>query len=204
MFAVYYKMQLDNMATASFCNLPKDFFGTLQDFQSFLDTATDGKRYVDTRNAFAQFIDGDSSAQHTVCCNKTPVLRLASLTAKERFELNATEWDHKNAYGCIYKMRAERISAEQILIKCEDLYYRCVRPTFYGLQYKTKEDADWEDVGNNLQVNEGIIQITEKEYKFRLFVVEQGPVKLDEALEGMWFPEKLNFKTACDEIFGNN
>lgn len=200
---VYYKMILDDPATASFCSFPKDYFGTLNDYHDFVEAVREEKGYADTREAFAQFLNGNSLAQHTVCYNKTPILRLASLIGKEHFELDETEWDHENVYGCTYKMRAERISAEQILFRCEDHFYRCIRPTFYGLQFKSREDAEWQDVGSQLWGNKGIIQVTGREHKFRLFVVEKESQKLDVVLSEMWFPQYLNFKTACDEIFGN-
>lgn len=199
----YYKMLLDDPATASFTSFPKDYFGTLKDFSAFVDAVREEKGYEDTCDAFDQFVNGNSVAQHTVCYNKTPILRLASLIGKERFELDEMEWDHENIYGCTYKMRADRISAEQILFRCEGHYYRCVRPTFYGLQYKSRIDTEWKDVGSQLWGNTGIIQITEKEYSFRLFVVENESAKADEVLAKMWFPQFLNFKTACDEIFGD-
>ncbi len=199
----YYAMQLEDPATPSFCSFAKDYFGTLQDFQDVMAEMKKADAYADTVNAFEQFMQGDLKAEHTVCYNKIPVLRTAQLIGKERFELDETEWDHENTFGYIYKMRAKRISAEQILFRSGDAYYRCVRPTFYDLQYQAECDAAWHEVGERLWGNLGVVQVQEKEHRFRLFVVEKSSLSPGEVLSEMWTQANLHFGTACDEIFGN-
>lgn len=199
----YYTMQLDDPATPSFCSFAKYYFGTLKDFQAVVAEMKKTSAYADTVQAFERFVLGDSKAEHTVCYNKVPVLRTAQLIGKERFELEETEWDHENTFGWIYKMRARHISAEQILFQAENAYYRCVRPTFYGLQYRAEGDADWHEVGERLWGNLGIVQAGEKEHRFRLFVVENCSPNPGEVLPEMWRQDQLRFGTACDEIFGN-
>ncbi len=51
--------------------------------------------------------------------------------------------------------------------------------------------------------NLGVVQVREKEHRFRLFVVEKSSLSPGEVLSEMWTQDKLHFGTACDEIFGN-
>ena len=200
---VFYKMQLDDPAMPSFCSFSKDYFGSLQDFKEMIDGMREKGICLETVQAFERYLEGDSCAEHIVCYNKTPILVPARMISIERFNLEETEWDHENTYGCIYKMRADCVAVEQVLFECEDYYYRCVRPIFGGLQYKGEHSSQWLNVGNRLWGNESVVRIDGKVYAFRLFVVEQRSQNLDDILGSMWNQEKLDFRKACDEIFGN-
>jgi len=61
----------------------------------------------------------------------------------------------------------------------------------------------WRDVGNWPWGNESVVRIDGKVHAFRLFVVEQRSQNLDDIFGSMWNQEKLDFRKACDEIFGN-
>ena len=200
---LFYKMQLDDPAAPSICSFAKDYFGSLTDFREVIDSMQKNEVYGETVQAFERYLEGDSTAEHTVCYNKTPILLPARIIAMERFDQETTEWDHENTYGCIYRMRADRIATEQMILECEDYYYWCMRPSFWGLQYMEEYGSLWRDVGNRLWGNESVVRIDGKVHAFRLFVVEQRSQNLDDILGSMWNQEKLDFRKACDEIFGN-
>lgn len=201
---IYHKMQLRDPATASFISMPKDYFGSLLDFQGTIDAMKKTGSYADAVVAFTLFANGNRNAEHSVCYNNAPLFVPADLIGKERFELDETRWNHENTYGRVYQMKADRISADQIMFQCGKLYYRCVRPTFYGLQYKTEKDDTWQDVGNKVLGNECIVDVKDGAHKFRLFVTERCSKDPAKVLSEMWLPDKLDFRNACNEIFGDS
>ena len=127
---------------------------------------------------------------------------LGRLIAQEQFEIDELQWDHLNAWEYTYKMRASHISVMQAVIKDGQNYCRCIRPQFIDLQYNGRWRGERIDV-DRFWGNTGTIEACGNKCQLTLFVQEEWGIDLDAILSNMGDARKLDFRRACDEIFGN-
>lgn len=199
----YYRIELNDPAAPSFCSFSKPYFGTLADIAEVMDSMKGRGAYPDTIEAFARYLEGELDAEHYICYNKTKLLHPVELIAMERLEVDEAEWEHTNTWGSIYQMRAAKISVTQAVFKDRDDYCRCIRPEFVDLQYNSPHRSCWRAVGRNFWGNTGTIEACGNKCQLTLFVQEEWGTDLDAILANMGDETKLDFRRACDEIFGN-
>ena len=118
-------------------------------------------------------------------------------------EADDAEWDHTNAWGSIYQMRAAKISVTQAVFKDGDDYCRCIRPEFVHLQYNSPRRDCWRDVGRNFWGNAGVMRAFGDKYSMTVFVEEQRSKELGTVLSNLGDVGKLDYAKVCDEIFGD-
>ena len=199
---IYYCIALDDPASPSFCRFAKNYFGTVFAIDHVMDQMAQLGRYPDAVQAFAAFKDGDTEAVHTVCFHKEKLMNPCELIMKEHFVLKDHIWEHENVWESTYHMRAGHIAVDQILLQEEGLYYRCIRPTFSRLDYKTDVNGDWKPVGPQIWGNKAIMQYLCGDHSLALYVLEKRYSDLDTAMAHMCKPDLLDFSKVCDEIFG--
>ena len=197
-----YKIELDDPAVPSFCSFPKAFYGDLNDIAMAIECMERKGVCTDTADAFASYQEGDLEAEHYVCYNKSKLLLPVELIAQEQFEIDELQWDHLNAWECTYKMRASHISVTQAVFKDGENYCRCIRPQFADLQYNGRWHGEWIDI-DRFWGNTGTVEACGNKCWLTLFVQEEWGTDLDATLSNMGDETKLDFRRACDEIFGN-
>lgn len=121
----------------------------------------------------------------------------------ERLEIDEAQWEHTNAWGCIYTMRASHISVTQAVFYDGDRYYRCIRPQFADLQYNGSQGDRWMDIGRCFWGNVGLMTACNDKCKLALFVETQCEKNADAVLSNMGDEKKLDYSRACDEFFGD-
>lgn len=199
----YYRIELDDPATPSFCTFAKNYFGTVFDISDVMDRMAQSGRYPDTVQAFTSFKDGDTEAAHTVCFHKERLMNPCELIMKEHFVLNDVLWKHENVWESTYHMRADQICVDQILLQEGELYYRCIRPVFTCLEYTTDINRDRKPVGPKIWGNKAIMQYLCGDHAIALYVLEERYSDLDTAMAHMGKPDLLDYSKICDEIFGD-
>ena len=199
----YYRINLYDPAAPSFCSFSKPYFGTLADIAEVMESMKGRGAYPDTIEAFARYLEGELDAKHYVCYNKTKLLHPVELIALEQLEADDAEWDHPNAWGSIYQMRAAKISVTQAVFKDGDDYCRCIRPEFVHLQYNSPRRDCWRDVGRNFWGNAGVMRAFGDKYSMTVFVEEQRSKELGTVLSNLGDVGKLDYAKVCDEIFGD-
>lgn len=199
----YFRIELHDPAVPSFCTFPKKLFGTLADIAEVIDCMEQKGVRADTVDAFGRYLEGEQDAEHYVCYNKKKLLQPVEMISMERLEIDEAQWEHTNAWGCIYTMRASHISVTQAVFYDGDRYYRCIRPQFADLQYNGSQGDRWMDIGRCFWGNVGLMTACNDKCKLALFVETQCEKNADAVLSNMGDEKKLDYSRACDEFFGD-
>lgn len=199
----YYRINFYDPAEQGVCTLPKSFYGTVSDIAEVVAYMGRNNACCDTVDAFKRFLDGELDVEHYVCHNKERLLYPAQLMEIEYYEIDDAHWEHINAWGTIYQMRASHIYVLQAVFCVADCYYRCVKPRFTGLQYKTSPCGQWLDVGDCFWGNAGMVTASDDSCELALFVEEQIESDIGEIWKNLGDERKLDYSKTCDEILGN-
>lgn len=163
------------------------------------------ERYAATVAAYeAYWIN--PAATHNVALREVPILTPVHRICSSQLELGEKEWEHINVWGFPYKMRFDRATINQLLIKHNKHFHRMLRVTFTNLCYEsvigTWSPADhfWGhgcllDVQDN---PDGSISLDS------LLYMEQDQFEKASAADDLMLdPDKVFFDRICDEIFGD-
>lgn len=136
----YYRLLLDDYSAASFTSFSKEYFGQMEDMDSFFKAIQEdedtSERFKDLLSAYEQYKAGDRKIMHNVAYQDVPFLVPAKILGSETSELTNYAWDHTNTWDCIYKMRCEKAESTHIWVSCYGRYFRCIRTKFTNLEYK--------------------------------------------------------------------
>lgn len=79
------------------------------------------------------------------------------LILKEHFILQNVTWEHENVWECTYRMAADHVCADQVLLQEGEQYCRCIRATFSNLEFLTDINGEWKRVGPRIWGNKAIM-----------------------------------------------
>lgn len=199
----YYGICLDDYAIPSICSGSKMFYGTIDQIEDMISALSDD--FEEMIAAFGEFKQGNYDITYTVAYNKQKLMQPVELIAYERLNCPSTQWDHRNAWDCIYSMRFESTQAEQILIFYNGKYVRAIKPTFTNLQYRVKaspERIGWKEIGSFWGFP-NMLSWKGDQIMCALFVAEQTYDDLEPAMADMGDVTRLNFTQAINEIFAD-
>lgn len=204
----YYRLELDDYSTVSFCSFGKYYFGTLEEIRAFIDTL-DKKCKSSHRElvaAFRAYEAGQVAATHHVAFQEVSLLMPAKLIYKEKAVLENHTWEHLNTWQCVYKMRCEKVETEHLWIECEGRGFRVLKASFRGLQHESVLRG-WRDIHENMLWGFPYI-LQEDSGRFRNVLAEpEKGFETMEKLEQDWENFKNNpdpqFGGFCDDIFGD-
>ena len=134
----YYRVELDDCATVSFCSFGKSYFGTMEDIRTLIN-ALDEKRkdsYKELVSAFRAYEAGQTEVTHHAAFQEVPLLTPARLVHRETLVLENHTLEHENVWQCIYKMRCEKVETEHLWLECEGRGFRVLKAKFKGLQHE--------------------------------------------------------------------
>ncbi len=177
----------------------KYFTICLEDYAS--STLSPGtKKYYGNKEDLADFLKAieNSEEKSMISISQNAVNSIEQTV----INLNKYQWKHINTWEFPYRMKADEIIAEQILLKIKNKYYRCIKPSFTNLQYST-EKTEWMPIGNNLWGFPNIFEIKGYQHRYRLYAVEQEYTSLEEARCDMSDASKIILKSVCDDVFGD-
>lgn len=173
--AEWFRFELEDPATPSFCTFKKDYFGNQEQIKSFMDKRP--KLELDL-----------------IPCK--PV-------ALSYINFPRTAWEHRNVWDFDYHMEAERITVAQALLDCGDWYALCISPLFQGLRYYDNICMEWVPVPNQIWGQPHVVEKSGDYFIAHLYLLQGAFHDLEEAKKYMENPANIRFDSVCDEIFGD-
>ena len=112
-----YRLELDDCATPSIESFTKEYYGTLQDINSYASAVERGQE-----GALAKL--------------ELIPAKVVGLGSSDK-EIYAAI--HQNIWGYSYELCSEQVECFHVWLECEGKYIRCVRARFLNLAYKGEE-----------------------------------------------------------------
>lgn len=185
----FYMLTLDDYASPA-QGARKPYFGTMDDIDAFM-------------KAIRKTCIGSDRILH-----KVKVKDIASYHKGISQTLSDRSWLYKSSQGNIYELHADKIEIEQISIKYDGYYQRCMKVRFTNLAveepYTTERYIPVDLLLGHPQVFK--IDFGSKANRIiesRFFVSEDSYNTLKESKERM-AEQYLSFDSLMDDIFGDN
>lgn len=204
----YYRLELDDYSTASFCSFGKYYFGTLEEIRAFINAVDEKCKgcHRELVSAFRAYEAGQTEVTHHAAFQEVPLLTPARLVHKENLVLENYDWEHLNTWQSVYKMRCEKVETEHLWLECEGCGFRAVKANFKKLQCESV-------FGGRREIGEDMLwgvpcMLQEDSGRFRnvLAELEKGFQNREE-IEQDWETFKKvpdpQFTGFCDDIFGD-
>lgn len=132
---MHYVLKLWEPAAPAFCSFDILYVGSKQDIlQAALNMEHDDPNDK-TAKAIREYFAGNHEATHNIAYQEIPVLKPVRILASSRMTLPETTWEHLNVWDCPYKMKFDSAEVDQIIIRYEGQYHRCVKAKITGLCY---------------------------------------------------------------------
>ncbi len=201
----YYAISLNDYFSPSSVSGVKHYYGTLKQIGNFINSL-DQEQYKETVSAFKEYLSGNTSATHVVAYAERKLLEPVTLVGDAYLLLEKVEWDFKNVWERIYRMRLKEAYVDAILIKDGEEYIRCIRPRLKELCYQSDlENADtWIPV-QSAWGHPGIVAFdneNNKNIRCSLYLPEKryGDVKPTMA---ELHSENVDMGIVCEDIFAD-
>lgn len=201
-----YEIKLEDYASCA-PGAIKRYYGTMKDIGGLIDrlreNETCANSYATTIRAFDACMDGEIGATHIVAGEKIRLLTPVRLIKKASILLCDPYWTYEMDEQSKTHMRAQLMDAEEILIEDGGLFRRCIRPCFQHVQF-LQPDKGWCDFGSVCTCFPFMAQSfpSADAFNFRLFVHEQSSESIEDCLFSFGYPDHVNFKDVCGEMFG--
>ena len=201
----FYALTLDNYFSPSFVSGTKRYYGTLEMIKAFIESL-DYVKHKSTVDAFREFNEGNAAALHYVAYVEQPLLQPVTVIKSCFLYLANEEWEYKNIWDCVYRMRVKGATASAYLIKDGEKYIRCTCPRIEGLCYQSELiDGDrWNPVRGSWG-HPGIFQFDkEKEDVIHsaLYFPERQYDDVKKAVAAL-DSEKISLDMVCEDIFAD-
>ena len=203
-----YKLCLDDYSAASFTSFGKEYFGTFEMIESFIDAIKYdeqiSEKFADLISTFDKYKNGAKNVTHNVAYKEVPFLKRVKCLGKTNSLLMNYKWEHLNTWRWPYNMMFEISQSEHLWLSFNKRYVRCIKTVFTNLQYQnctgeyTTPGMLW---GFPHQ-----IEIEKSKVFNRLFVVEKCFKNKQEAVEDMKVflikPDPV-YNEIINDIFGD-
>jgi hypothetical protein len=214
----YYSISLEDYAKPGFCSGWKEFFGTIDDVDGFIDELSKIEGHETTLRAFLEVKKGNLEATHDIAYGTHRFMEPVETIAWNEIELDKTEWDHRNIYGWIYRMRIHKGKIINLLVKHGDKYIRCYKVIVSNLSYfddfrfekELKEgatDPGWRLLKDGFWGHPAVLNVYNKGrgmyIESRFFFTEKVFDNRDDAMNNFKKSGLPNLGSFCDEIFGD-
>lgn len=205
----YYRLLLDDYAAPSFTSFDKDYYGTLEDINSFFEEIKSdeeiAKRQRYIISVYEKFLAGNKSIRHSVAYREVPFLIPAKVLAEATTQLTDYSWEHLNTWSWPYNLKCDKAECKHIWFSCYKRYSRCIQVLFENLQYENTI-GNYEPLGDMIWGYPGIIAGSKGNLRNTLFVEEKVFKNKAEALADrdlfITSPDH-NFSKVLDDIFGD-
>lgn len=202
----YYVLRLWEPAVPAFVSFERMYVGTEADIRKAMAAMTAENVSGETVDACNRYFAGDTTATHNLCYRDIPVLEPAELIRSSIMTIGEQNWEHINAWNYPYYVKCDGADIERLVIKYKDKYYRCFRASFKNLSYRNTL-GNWSTLDSFFLGNAFLLDIerpNQDEFIMTnmLFEVESEHKTLEEA-DSIDNSDNIDFKTYCDEIFGD-
>lgn len=203
----YYVLRLWDYATPSFCSCDKMYVGSEHEIRAAIAEMEKYDRESETVKAVKAYLQGDRKAAHNIAFREVPALEECALVHASELILGGKQWNHINTWGFPYVMRCDAAKVSQILVKYNELFYRCIRVWFENLCYESVT-GKWNVLGTFFLGPSYMFEVSEEgndltKINNLLYVIEESYDNVEEALGKMHSEECLDFRAFCDDIFGD-
>ena len=203
MDAQYYRINLDNYACSGFASHSKAYYGTLPQFQAFMEALECGEKskenYGYLTDAFRAFLAGNQAILHHVLYHEEPLLTPVELIEVKRISFENFSWEHLNIWQQPYRMKCNRAETTHVWLKDGERYVRCLSAKFEGLKFNGRPLDGWFWGFPCMIVETGETTFNRLAVVERVFSTEQE-CRLDHAC---FSQEDVNFTEICNDIFAD-
>lgn len=200
----FYAIQLEDYSLKNIFPVTKTYYGTLDQIGEVIDhLATDmamSIKYSSTIYSFHSFLCGNTEAVHIVAGETMRLLTPVTLHFETTIILQNPEWQFNNG-AHNYCLRADLVNMHQVLLQDGDMYLRCARPCYEGLQYRNPCE-DWADLPDELNGFPYIYARDSNWHCLRLYVMEQVETEPDPCMIRMKDSGFICHHEACNDLFG--
>lgn len=205
----YYVLKLDDPAKPGFCSFDKIYIGTEETINIVANNLEKDGSYPETVKAIRSYFKGNHSAEHNIAYQTQKALVPVKVEAEHKILLDDMQWTHTNIWGFPYEMKCDSATIHQIVFKCGDTVYRCVRAWLENLCYMGL-NGGWSKLNEGFWGNYSILNVSgepgKDDFTFNnlLYVVsEQYENDISIAESDIYLKEKIELKGICDEIFAD-
>ncbi len=203
---MHYVIKLWEPAAPSFCSFDKMYIGSKQDILSAALNMEHDDAESETAKAVRVYYGGNHEAKHNIAYKEIPVLKPVRVLASSKMTLQEKTWDHQNIWDCPYRMKFDSAEVEQIIVRYEGKYHRCIKAKIIGLCYKGI-NGEWAPVdmvfGNGCVLNSVLEPSGKMIFETLLYVQEDDSKDKESLIHKLNDPGEVVFDRICDEVFGD-
>ena len=206
--AQYYRVELDDCATVSFCSFSKSYFGTLEDIRALINALVEKRKdsYKELVSAFRACEAGQTEVTHHAAFQEVPLLTPARLIHRETLVLENHTLEHENIWQCIYRLRCDRVETEHLWLECEGRWLRVLKAKFKGLQHEGALGG-WKNIREDMLWGFPCMLQGDSECFRNVLAEPEKWFQTIEELEQDWEDFKKNpdpqFDEFCNDIYGD-
>ena len=178
----HYALELWEPAAPAFYSASKLYIGDKENLLKAASSMEQSDPESRTAKAIREYFSGNREATHNIAYKEIPVLKPVRVLAQSKMTVPERTWEHLNVWDFPYRMRLDAAEVQQILIKYECRYHRCIKAEITNLCYK----VTGQELFGNI-----------------LFVQEDSSDEKEVLIQKMNDPEALIFGRICDEIFAD-
>lgn len=200
----FFAIQLEDYTLPSYLPFPKTYYGTLEQIDALIrcldaDPAT-AIRFASTICAFEHYKKGQLDVMHTISCQAVQLLTPVQMIHETMIVQENPQWYFSNGVYS-HQVRADYMSLHQVLLKDGDMFLRCVRPFYQGLQY----DDPYEGWTTMPACHYGFPYIYDTApgyHHMRLYTLEQVELSAEPCLIRMYDACHVSHHEAGNDLFG--
>lgn len=201
----YFAITLYDYFSPSFVSRVKRYYGTLAQIKAFVDSL-DYEKHQSTIDAFRAYLEGNIEATHFADYTERKLLEPVTFIKQSFVYQIEKEWNFKNVWGCIYKMRSDSVHANAILIKDGEQYIRCICPVLEKPCYNSELHAEneWHPI-DGLWGHPGILSFgkeRETTIQSSLYLPEKKYNDVKEAVSELGSND-IDLTSVCEDIFAD-
>lgn len=202
---MYYKIELEEYATASFCSFTKSCVGDETSIKKFIE---DGLKitgnsiyFMDMANAYNQYGEGIIDTKINIAHQDKVFLTEVKKICIKHTKQSNINFIHKNIYGYDYYIKADSVNNDILYIESNKKYYRCIKASFRNLQYgiDNKKYKKLEMIWGH----PGVIYFDRDKTKNRIYFIEKEFKNKEELEKDIRNPSSINYTNFMNDIFAD-
>lgn len=146
-----FRIQLDDHAMPGFASGHKDYFGTLDMIEGFINAIRNDEQFAERYQNLVSFFDrykaGETDIEHSVAYGvPRPLLVRTRCIAERRSVLTNHKWEHLNIWQWPYDMKCKVADCQHVWLTCHKRFMRCIKVEFTNLKYQHLH-GEWDHPG---------------------------------------------------------
>lgn len=206
---VFYGLNLYNYFAPSCYSSIKTYFGNLDEIRSFIGSLDNSDQFKKTKEAFKQYLDGNTDAIHYVAFNHHRLIETVELITKKDILIENTNWEFLNVWGWPHYMEIDSGTVKMVLLKKGKTYVRAIKASVRGLRTCNRATApkeDWLELRGSLWGHPCLLVVSREDNNYvvnsTLYMKEKEYKTKKEALE-KFHTEPVSLNCLCEDVFGD-